>query len=106
MPKALAPESTHGPMELAPLLADDMRTESAIGSGTVAFVADSLRQIEDDGHRQDVIFAGKRHERLTRLRLNVRGVDYGESSAGQPTRCHEVKRGKRISGCRLIVLIV
>ena len=106
MPEALASEPAQRTMQLAPLIADDVRTEVAVRPRSIAFVADALGQIQDDGHRQDVVFARKRDERLARLGLDVGRVDDGELPTRQPSRRHEVQGGKGVVGRRLVVLVV
>ena len=51
-------------MQLAPLVSNHVRTEVAVRPRTIAFVADAFRQVENDGHGQDVVFARQRNERL------------------------------------------
>ena len=106
VPEAFASEAPQRAMQLAPLVADDVRTEVAVGSRSIAVVAHALGQIENDGDGQHVVLAGERHQRLARLRLDVRGIDHRQLGAGEPPRGHEMQRRKRVVGRRLVVLVV
>src|SRR5437899_3737510 len=60
VPKALASEASQGPMQLALLIADDVRTEIPVGSGPIAVVAHPFGQVENDGDREHMVLAGER----------------------------------------------
>ena len=104
--EALASEPAKRPVQLAPLVSDDMRPEVPVRSRSIAFVADALWQIENHRDRQNVILAGQRHKRLACLRLDVRRIDDRELGPGEPTGRHEMQRRERIIGRRLVVLVV
>ena len=83
-----------------------MDAEIAVGAALVALEADALRQIEDEGDGQGMIFAGKGDQRLARLRLDVGGVDDGQLHALKPLGGDEVKQRESVFGRGLIVLVV
>jgi hypothetical protein len=93
-------------MQLALLIADDVRTEIPVGSGPVAVLAYPLGQVENDGDREHMVLAGERHERLASLWLDVRGIDNRQLRASEPPRGHEMERRKRVVSRRLVVLVV
>jgi len=94
VPEALAPEAAQRAVELALLIADNVRAEVAFGPRPIPIVADTLGQVENDGDREHVMLAGERDERLACLRLDVGGVDNRELGSGKPASRHEVKRGE------------
>ena len=96
VPEAFAPQAAKRPMQLAPLVANDVRTEVTIGSGSVPLVADALGQIQDDRDGEHVILARQRNERLARLGLDVRRIDDSQLGAGQASRGDEVQRRESV----------
>jgi hypothetical protein len=69
-------------------------------------VTHAFGQIKDDCDRQYVVFASQGHQRLSRLRLDVRRVDHGEASTSQPPSGDVMQRGEGVVGRRLVVLVV
>ncbi len=47
--------------QLLGLVSDDVRAELTVGPTLIAFVADLLWQVQNDGHRQNMKLAGERH---------------------------------------------
>jgi hypothetical protein len=78
LPKALTLQIAQRPMQLASLLSNDVRAERTFGARPIALATDVLRKIEHDCNGQDMIAPGKLDERLSRLSLHIRRVDYGE----------------------------
>ena len=72
--ETLAPEAAKRPVQLTPLVPDDMRPEVPVRARPVAFVAHALWQIENHRDGQHVVLAGQGHERFARLRLDVRRI--------------------------------
>jgi hypothetical protein len=83
-----------------------MRTELPVGPRLIAFVAKLLRQVENNGYRQNVKLASQFNQRLARFCLDVRSVNYRETAGGQPLACDVVKHIESIVGGGLVVLIV
>ena len=106
VPKAFASEASQRTMQLALLIADDVRTEIPVGARPIAVVAHPLGQVENDGDREHMVLAGERDERLASLWLDVRGIDNRQLRASEPSRGHEMQRRKRVVRRRLIVLVV
>jgi hypothetical protein len=87
--EALALEIAQRALELAALLADDVRAEVAIGTLAVPRLTHPLRQVEHDRHRQCVVPARQLDEWLPRLRLDVGRVDDRQQPALQ-SPCRDV----------------
>src|SRR5262249_54155991 len=68
VPESLAPEPPQRAVQLALLIANDMRPEITVRPRTVAVVTHAFGQIEDDRDRQYVVLASQGHQRLSRLR--------------------------------------
>ena len=94
------------PAKLRLLLPDDMRPEVPVFPAAVPLLADLFGQVEDQGHRQAVVFPSKLDERLAGLGLDVGGVDDGQMSQGQPLSGDEMQQLERLVGHRLVVLVV
>ena len=106
MREALPLQSPERPAKLRLLLADDVRAEVPVVPAAVPLLADLLRQVEDDGHRQAVVFPGKLDERLAGLGLDIGGVDDRQSPQGQPLAGDEVQHLEGLVRHRLVVLVV
>ena len=72
----------------------------------IAFLAQLLRQIKDNRHGQDVIVAGKLHQRFPCLRLDIGGIDDDKPPAYQPLGRNKVQDLKGVFGGSLAVLVV
>jgi hypothetical protein len=72
-----------------------VRSEVAIGSAPIPFLADLLREVENDGNRQNVELACQSDERFPRVRLYIRSVDDGQSPSSKPLSDDEVQYLKR-----------
>jgi len=57
LPEAFAFEAAQSPLQLPLLVADHVRAEVAVGAVAIALLAETLRQVEDDRHRQEVVLA-------------------------------------------------
>ena len=84
VPESLALQPSQRPPELRALLPDHVRAEVAVGSALVPLLADLLRQVEDNGHRDAVELTRDLDERLARFGLDVRGVNDGQPAQRQP----------------------
>ena len=105
MPKPLALQIPHRPMQLTALLRDDMRPERAIGSRAVPLVAHPCRHVEYDRDRQDVVPLRELDERFPGLRLHVGRVDDNQFPGRQPFGGDKVKNLKCIV-CRYLAVFV
>ena len=87
------------------LAANGMSATSTIHPGTVALLTNVFRQIEDDRHWQGMVLAGQSDQRLSRLRLHVRGVDDRQSASCEPFRGDIVQNLESII-CRVLIVLV
>ena len=99
-------QSTNRPTQLRLLLPNDVSPEAAIFPPTIPFLANLLRQIEDDGHGEAVILPAKLNERFAGFWLNVRGVHHGQMSQGQPLSGDEVQQLKCFVRYGLVVFVI
>ncbi len=106
MAKAFAFEVAQRLTELRGLLPDNMRTKIPVRAPLVAFMANLLREIEHDCHRQAVVFSGQGHKRLAGLGLNIRCIDHSQACGSQPFRRDEMKHLEGILGSGLIIFII
>ncbi len=106
IPESLAPEALDRALEVEPLAPEHVWAELAVWSIAVAVLADSLRNVENDRDRQDVVLAGERDERLARVLLDVRGVDDRQSPGSQSLAGDVVQGVEGVAGRRLVVLVV
>ena len=104
--EALPLQPPNGSAKLRLLLPDDVRPEVPVFPAAVPLFADLLRQVEDQGHRQAVVFPGKLDERLAGLGLDIGGVDDGQLAQGQPLSGDEVQDLECLVRDRLVVLVV
>ena len=106
MTKAFAFESPQRAPQLLRLVSDDVRTELAVGPTLITLVAQLFWQVQNDRHRQNMKLASERDQRLARLRLHVRRVDYGQAASSQPLASDEVQDIECIIRGRLGILVV
>ena len=106
MAESFALQSPQGPPQLLRLVPDHMWSEVSIGTASIALLAQLLREIEDKRDRQNMKFARQFDKRFARVRLNIGRIDYRESAPRQPLPRDEMQNLERITGGRLIVLIV
>src|SRR5688572_13069681 len=106
MAEAFASKPAQRPMQLAPLVPNYVWTEIPVRPRTIAVVAHTLGQVENDCNREHMVLAGERYERLAGLWLDVRGIDHRQLRAGEPPRGHEMQRCKGVVSRRLVVLVV
>jgi hypothetical protein len=83
-----------------------VRSEWPLGPVLVSVVAQSLRQVQYDGHGQAVVLPGQGHNRLPGLGLDVRCVDDGELSGRQALAGDVVQNVEGVVRGRLAVLVV
>ena len=69
--------------QLLALLRNDVRAKRPIIAGAIPFLADLLREVENNGDRQAMVFACKFDKRPSRLCLHVRGIDDRQLRARQ-----------------------
>jgi hypothetical protein len=69
-------------------------------------MAELLRQVKHDRNRQNMELTSESDQWLTRLRLNVCGVNHCEASCGKPLTRDEMQHLERIFRSRLGVLVV
>src|SRR5690606_20396965 len=74
VPESLSLQRLERTSKLRPLLSDDVRSEHAVISVPVAFVANLLRRIQHDGHRQAVVSASQLYQWFAGFWLNVGGI--------------------------------
>ncbi len=106
MPESFLAKSPERSPQLRLLIPDDMGAEVPVGPLAVAFLAELLRQVEDDRHRQTVILPGQLDERFPGLRLHVGRVDHRQLPHCQPLASDEPKNLERLLRNGLIVLVV
>ena len=83
-----------------------MRSEIPIRPIPVPLVAKFVRQVKDDGHRQDVKFPRQGHKRLSRFRLYVCGVDGRKFAGGQPFAGNKMQHFEGVVGRGLSIFVV
>jgi hypothetical protein len=88
------------------LIPDYVWPEVSIRAVSIALLAQLLREIEDERHRQNMKFARKFYQRLARVRLNIGGVNCRELPQSKPLPGDEMKDFERIASDRLIILVV
>ena len=98
-----APQRT---LKLQVLVPQNVATEVAVRTTGVAFRADVLRKIEDDGSRENVVFLGQLEEGFARLGLYVGGVDHREQAVLQPFPYGEIEQIEGVRGSALVVFVV
>jgi hypothetical protein len=91
---------------LRALLAYDVRAEVAIGPRTVPLLADRLRRVEHDRHREEIMLLRELDERLARLALHVGRIDDREARLCEPAAGDEVQDGERVRRRALVVLVI
>jgi hypothetical protein len=101
----LAFQAAQGTMKLLGLLANNVRSESAIRARLVAVMRDAFGHVKNNGHRQAVKFARERNQRLARLGLDVRGVHDGKFPGRETFAGDEVENLEGV-GCRPLVVFV
>jgi hypothetical protein len=104
--KALALKISQRAAQLRALIANDVRTEVAIGPGFIPLLTHSLGDVQHQRHWQAVIFPRQFDQRSSRFRLNVGGIDDRQPASRQPLARDEVQHLERVVGRGLIVLIV
>ena len=102
LPLQPASERSH----LAPLLTNHMRAEVPVGSSTVALLAELLRQVEYDGHRQHVDSRASSTSGLRASGCDIRGVYHCQIAARQALGRDGVQDLEGVLGGRLVVFIV
>ena len=97
-------------LERAPQVIDlppnDMGAEFPVATVRVAVVAKPLRQVEDGGDWQHIMGLGQRHQRLPRLRLDVRRVNHRQLPRFQPFAGNKIQSLERIRRSCLVVFII
>ena len=106
MTDSFAFQSAQRTPELLGLIANNMRSKLPIRAKNVAILAQPLRKVEDNGLREEVVLLRQRNERLASLRLDIRGIDYGESSTRESLPNDLVQEIEGVPRCGLIVLVV
>src|SRR5262245_13652769 len=104
--EAFAAETAQRTVELALLVANNVRPKIAVWPRAIPVVADSLGKIQNNGDGQHVVFARQRDQRLPRLGLNVGRVDDRQASTNEPARSNKVQCGEGIIRRGLVVLVV
>jgi len=77
-----------------------MRTKVAVGTFTIAGMANSGRQVEYDGDRDGVVAVGKIEQGFAGAFLDIGGVDDGQFAATQAD-CGDVMEGVEGVGVRV-----
>src|SRR5215471_9011218 len=82
------------------------RRKVPIRPATVALSADFLREIENDGRREEIVVARELYERLAGLRLNVGGVHDREASRAEALASDVLEHAESRGGRSEVVLVV
>jgi hypothetical protein len=106
LPEPLLAHPSQAAMELAHLVADHMGPEVAIGTGSIALLAQALRKVEHDRYREEVVFAREPHELGAVLAPDVRSIDDRQPPAGHPLASDEMEDLESIVSGALVVLVV
>ena len=106
MAKTFTLEMAQRTAQLLALVAHDVRPKGALRTLAVALLTELLRQVEHDGHWQTVILTRQRHERLARLRLDIRGIHDREAPSRQALGSNEAQDLKGVPGGCLVVFII
>jgi len=104
--EAFAVELADLALQIGGLLADDMRTELPVGTRFVAFAADLLAGIEDDGDGECMIFPREPHQMRAVLLAHIGGVDNHQLPPLQADFRYGVDQRERVRGGVEAVLIV
>ena len=104
--KPLALQSSEAAFHVADLPADHVRSEVAVRSAAVAFLAHPFWRIHHDCDREAVVLASMFDQALSVFRPNIGRIHDGQPSARQPLLDHVVQRVECIVRASLIVLIV
>jgi len=88
------------------LVTNYVRTKLPVRPADIPVLAETFRQIEDDGNREEVIFLRQGDQALARLRLDVGRIYDGQTPASEPLPYDGMEQVESITGDRLVVLIV
>jgi hypothetical protein len=83
-----------------------MRPKLPIRAKSIAILAQPLGKIKDNGLGEEVVLLRESNEGLASLRLDIRGIDYGESSPRESLPNDLVQEIERVLRGGLIVLAV
>ncbi len=83
-----------------------MRAEIAVWTLLIACFAKLLREIEHNRHRQAVVFACQREQRLAGFGFDIGSIDDGQSTSSQAPGGDEVQHRESVVGGALIIFVV
>src|SRR5579872_2244856 len=106
MSKPLPLQSAQRPPQLLRLVSNHVRTKLSVWPVLVMFMAELLGEVQHDRNRQNMELTSESDQWLTRLRLDICGVNHREASCGKPLTRHEVQHLERIFRGDLGVLVV
>jgi len=104
--EALALQTAERASKLGILLTHHVRTERAVGPLAIAFVAEIVRQTEDDGDRQAVVLPGECNQRRAGFRLHIGRIDDSQFRQRQPLRRNGMQHAERLVRYGLIILVI
>ena len=85
---------------------DDLPPEGPLRTLAVALLAEGVRQVEHDRHRQGMIHPGESQERGAVLTPYIGSVNHRQPAHGQPLAGNEPEQFKSIGGGALVRLVI
>ena len=104
--KTLALEPAQRPAQSLDVVSDNVPAKVAIGTRTVALLAERLRHIYNDCHRQRVVLAGQVDQVSAILGPDVGGIDHGQTAPLEALAGDVAQHLEGVGRGRLIVGIV
>jgi hypothetical protein len=104
--KPFAAQAPHGTPKLVELLANDVRSEVALGAVPIPIMTEPLRHVEHDRKGETVMLPCDRHQRRPRLGLDVGRIDNGEPAEREAFADDVVEQLEGVARGGLIVLVV
>src|ERR1051326_1145752 len=106
MTEPFAFQPSDGPAKLLRLVSHNVRTKLSVRAALVALLAQPLRQVQNDGHGQNMKLASESDQRFACLRLDICRVDNGQTASSKPLAGHVMQHVESVVGCPLRVLVV
>ncbi len=106
LPKPLSLELAKGLSKLAALIPHNVRAEVAVGTVNVSVLADSLWQIEDNNHRDNVILTSQLEQTSSSIRLNIRRIHDHQLSESQTFPGNVVQKLESVFRYSLVILVI
>jgi hypothetical protein len=103
---SLAFQTAQRTPELLGLVANNMRSKLPIRAKSIAILAQPLGKIKDNGLGKDVELLRESDEGFASLWLNIRSINYGESSTRESLSNDLVQEIERVPRGGLVVLVV